>query len=165
MRITKLDTWWEEHSAGRRYDRGPMYFWMMLASFLTSISMILTGPVPNGSISELTFLEQSVLSWVLFLGSGLSVFSAMTGSRFWFPNWSRVKSYGMGLIGVPLVTSAYLFYAYAIVLGTENWQSALGGTLVPCLALGAAINGVYFFLEIRRIQRNVQFLKEIDPDV
>ncbi|AKU45332.1 hypothetical protein MADRUGA_42 [Mycobacterium phage Madruga] len=163
--IEYLDAWWEKNSSQRRYDRGPMYFWVMFASLLTAISMILTGPIPNGSISELNESEQIILAWTLLVGATISTFASLTGSRFLFPHWTRVKSYSVGLIGVPLVSSSFSFYAYALYINTANITSGLSGTLVPCLALGSAINGVYFFLEIRRIQRNVKFLKETDPYV
>ena len=163
--VHKLDNWWETHSAGRRYDRGPMYFWMMVACMITGLSLLIIGPTPQGSIDKLDDGLEKVLAVLLFSGSAVCTFAATTGSRFWFPRWSRVLSYGVGLVGLPIVISSLMFYAYAVSNNTDNFTSALGGAFALLLALGAAINGVYFWLEMRRITRNVKFIKETDPDV
>jgi hypothetical protein len=163
--IHKLDDWWETHSAGRRYDRGPMYFWMMVAALITGISLIILGPSPTGPVSKTDPSVQNILAWILTIGAGASTFAASTGSRFWFPRWSRVLSYGVGMVGIPLVCASMLFYGYAVLQNTPNFLSTVGGAFCPLLALGAAINAVYFYLEVRRINRNVVKIKEIDPDV
>lgn len=163
MVLKKLDAWWEAHSAGRRYDRGPMYFWTMVASLINGFSMILIGPSPNISVSELNDLEQKLLAWTLFIGSAIAVFAATTGSRFWFPNFTRVQSYMVGLLGIPLVTASYLFYSYAIAMEVQDFTSALGGVLIFCVAIGTIINGLFFYLETRRIIHNLKFIKGANP--
>lgn len=159
MSLTKLDEWWEGRFAVRRYDRGPMYICMMIAVMLTAISIIILGPVPESSISELSSDLQKTLSTILLIGGVTCTIGSLLGSRFFFPGFSVVRSYGIGLIGIPLVASSMFFYGYAVMINTNNFASALGGTFAPLLGIGAAMNGVYFLLEIRRIQRNMEAIQ------
>jgi hypothetical protein len=160
--IERLDGWWTRHSDFRRYDRGPMYLTMMIALMFSAVSMLIQGPVPGSNLEELSEITQTMLALFLFAGSGLCVFGATVGSKYWFPRWGRIRSYRVGICGVPAVVTSLGFYSYAIYAGAVNVASALGGTLGPLMTLGTLINGFYFYLETRRIERNIVLVKKIE---
>ena len=163
--INKLDAMWERHYLNRRHDHGPMYVTMMIACFLTAVSMILLGPIPNSAISELSSLTQAILSWMLLVGAVLCLCGASIGSHFFFPRCSRRIAYQIAVIGIPLVVACMVFYSYAVMLNAGGFYASLGSSLGALLGLGAAINGVNFVLEIRRIERNLVTIHKMDSEL
>lgn len=151
--VELADHWWRTRK--RRYDRGPVYMAMILALWFTSISMILIGPVPDSSISELSSSTQRMLSISLFLGSSICLIGASSGSRYFLDSWKITKSYQWAIIGMPFIATSIGFYGYAVYVHTPNWASALGATLAPLLGMGGCFNSIFIWLESRRIEANV----------
>lgn len=156
--------WWSHASDERRYDHGPMYVTTMLALWFTSISMILLGPTPTGPISDLSEITQIMLSDLLLMGSTTCLIGSASGTHLLFRKWKRTRCYNWGIVGIPMVCTTIIFYGYAVAVNTQNFASALGGTLGPFLGIGCAVNGFYLWLEIRRIERNVEKLKQLETD-
>lgn len=124
--------------------------------------MILLGPVPDSSISELSATTQKMLSLSLFVGSAICLFGSATGSRFFFRNWKRTKSYQYAVVGMPFVATSIMFYGYAVYVHTPNWISAVGATLGPLLGVGGVINSTFVWLESRRIRDKVEAIRSGD---
>ena len=156
----KIDSWWTRHSDGRRYDRGPMYLCVLAGMFLYAFSMLLKGPVPQGSVdSALNTSTQAMLSTSIVIGAASMLFGSAAGSRFFFPKWQRTRCYQVGIAGVPISVTGLIIYSWAIISETQNFLSAMGGAMTPLMAIGLSVNGFYFTLEIRRIERNVDVIK------
>lgn len=154
--MNRLDIWWlKKETTGPRYDRGPMYMCMMIALLCSSISLFLWGPVPGSNIQkDLSQFTQILLAGMLMLGSSICLFGAASGSLV-AKKWSRRQSYNCGIAGMPAVLASLIFYTWAIYAGSTNIASGLGATLSPLLAIGTILNGLIFWLEKRRIQRNI----------
>lgn len=156
----KIDGWWTRHSDGRRYDRGPMYLSVLVGLFLTAISMLLQGPTPTGPISAaLDAASQTTLATSMLIGTGSMLFGSAAGARFFFPKWQRTRCYQVGIAGVPISVTGLVMYSWATITETPNFLSAMGGAMTPLMAIGLSVNGFYFTLEIRRIERNVNVIK------
>jgi hypothetical protein len=162
--MNRLDLWWTNHEKTRRYDHSPMYVCMMIALSLSGISLFLWGPAEGSSLALLDIGIQLLFAGMLMFGSLICLFGSATGTKYFFKNWSQRRSYRIGISGVPAVVTSLLFYTISVYSAAQNIQSSLGGTLTPLLCLGATLNGIYFQLEVRRIERNVDRLTEGEYD-
>jgi hypothetical protein len=161
--MNRFDSWWTDHEKTRRYDHGPMYVCMMLALSLSGASLFLWGPAEGSSLAQLDKVMQLFFAGMLMFGSFICLLGSATGTKYFFKNCNQRRSYRIGIAGLPTVVTSLVFYTISIYSAAQNIQSSLGGTLTPLLCVGAALNGVYFQLEVRRIERNLDRLKE-DPD-
>jgi len=159
--VTFLDRWWTKVVENRRFDHGFMYVCIMIVLFCLGLSMSILGPVPGSTISSLSEGAQNFLASMLTLGSLIAIVGIFSGSRFFFPTWSRRRTYRFGIASAPIICACLIFYSIAIFSGTPNWPSALGGVFAPLACVGVGLNAISFGLEIRRIARNADKIDAI----
>lgn len=150
-----LDNWWTNQAPRHRLDRGPTYICNMIPIWLYSLSTILFGPVPNSSVAELPDYIQIMLSLCIFMGATICLYGTCR------PGLDPRFSYKLGYSAAPATSLGLFVYGWAIISGTPNWTSALGGLVGPFMGLGAALNAIGFWLEIRRLSR-VDAAQKID---
>lgn len=152
--IEALDHWWFRVSPDRRLDRNAGNIAMLIGLMCPSLAIILTGPVPNSTLTAMPDWLQVWMCAFIFLGCGIKLHGALSGSRWWFPHKKLKDSYSMGFIGAPFAASGLWVYGWFILANTPNLFSALGGVLTPILGVGIGFQAVLYWLEWRRITRN-----------
>lgn len=152
--IHSLDDWWAAAALVHRLDHNPANFCMIVGLLLSSLSIILQGPTPSSTLSMMSPELQIAMCTCIFSGLGIKLHGVFSHTRFWFPKKSLRKCYQNGYTGAPLATSGMLVYGYYIVSNTPTWLSALGSVLVGFLGIGVGAQGILYWLEARRIERN-----------
>ncbi|AXH46871.1 membrane protein [Mycobacterium phage Aminay] len=158
----RVDRWWSRVASDRRIDHGPMYVFVTTAMMLISLSLMLVGPVPKSSLAGLSEATQDLLAIALFLGSATCFNGLASGTRFWRPKANKLSCYQLGIAGTPAVFGSLVVYGWATIAATTSWVSAVSGVLPPAIALGAITNGITFWLEVRRIRRNMATIRRDD---
>lgn len=150
--IARMDDWWEKHAATHRLDRNPANFCMLLGLVLSSLSIILRGPVPNSALSEMGDNLQLSMCGCIFGGLCIKLYGILGHSRWFRPGMSLRKAYQKGYQGAPVAAAGMFVYAYYLEANTSTWTSALGAALTPFLGLGILLQGILYWLEARRIE-------------
>jgi hypothetical protein len=127
---------------------------MLIGLMLPTMSIILTGPVPNSALMNMPESLQIAMCCCIFLGCGMKLHGALAGRRFYFPGTSVKRCYTYGYSGAPLATVGCITYGYYILSNTDNFLSALGAISTPMFGTGITAQAVLYMLEYRRIDRN-----------
>lgn len=160
-RMTLLDRWWAE-KATRRLDRNAGNMCMLIGLMMPSLSIILQGPVPNSVLEDMSNHLQVSMCVCIFLGCGIKLHGALSGSRWYFPNTTLKSAYRYGYIGAPIATAGALVYGWYILSGTPTFLSALGGVSTPLFGIGISAQALFYWLESRRIaHREVVITREV----
>lgn len=156
--LTHTDQWWAHAAPQRRLDRNAGNLSMLLGLMLPSLSIILQGPSPNSVLVDMSDdLQITMCAWI-FLGCGIKLHGAMSGSRWYFPKTELKNSYKYGYIGAPIATAGALVYGWFILSATPTFLSALGGVSTPCFGIGISVMAVFYWLESRRIHQRERVL-------
>lgn len=135
-----------------RLDHGRMYMCVMVGLFLTSASMLIVGPVPNSTISNLNYFTQQSMALVMWLGSGMCIYGFLCGTRCFRPKADIRDSYlmakwSMAAIGVSLGT-----YVVAIFINYGDLiLSTIGGSIAASILVGGFWNAWDFANEVDRL--------------
>lgn len=148
-----LDDWWGLQAPKHRLDRGPSYICNMIPIWLYSLSTILFGPVPNSSVAELPDYLQMMLAFCIFMGATICLYGTIK------PRADPRYSYRLGYSAAPATSIGLFVYGWAIINDTPNWTSAFAGLVGPFMGIGALLNALGFWLEIRRLNRVDAVLK------
>lgn len=74
---------------------------------------------------------------MLALGAGLCLLGAAIGTRLFFPHARRALSYGLELLGLPLIILAMAWYTWAASDTSNLLLAALGGGLGLCIEIAS----------------------------
>jgi hypothetical protein len=151
--LDRLDTWWATISPRRRLDRSAGNMFMLIGLMLPSLAIVLQGPVPNSALEDMPDYLQVGMCGCIFVGCGIKLHGALSGSRWYFPRTSLKKAYRWGYTGAPMATVGCWAYGWFILAGTPNFLSALGGVATPMFGLGISLQALFYWLESRRIDR------------
>src|SRR6476661_402383 len=102
--IKAMDDWWTRTSPQRRLDRNAGNMAMLIGLMLPTLSIVLQGPPPNSALDGMGTHLQISMCACIFLGCGIKLHGALSGSRWWFPKTKLAQSYRWGYIGAPLAT-------------------------------------------------------------
>lgn len=160
--IQTLDHWWGVQQPKHRLDRGPGYLCPMIPLWFYSASITIYGPVPNSTVAELSNLIQVLLGLAILIGCTIGLFGSLLGSKFLWPHIDVRRCYQLGYQGAPATAIGLLVYGIAIIHDTPNWTSAFGGMIAPAVGLSVLLNGLGFWLEVRRLNRVEVAQKELD---
>lgn len=160
MILRRLDQWWTRVSPERRLDRSPANICMLIGLMLPALSIILQGPVPNSVLDDMPVWLQIAMCIAIFVGCGIKLHGALSGSRWYFPNTKLLKSYRWGYTGAPAASTGAFVYGWFILSGTPTFLSAMGGVSTPMFGLGISLQAGLYWLESRRIERNERILTE-----
>jgi hypothetical protein len=158
--LARLDHWWSQTSPRRRLDRNAGNMCMLIGLMLPSLSIILQGPTPNSVLEDMPTGLQLAMCACIFIGCGIKLHGALSGSRWYLPRTPLKTSYRWGYTGAPAATMGAFVYGYFILSGTPTFLSALGGVSTPMFGLGISLQAVLYWLESRRIDRNERILTE-----
>jgi hypothetical protein len=139
-----------------RLDHGPMYICVIVALFLWSLSLLIAGPVRYSIIDELNDTAQNWLGGGIFIGSSMCLTGIVLGTRFVRPHIDIRTCYAWGAAGTPAISIAVWVYFWAAVAGSLSpvlsGMSSAFSLLVP---VGVVWNAINFWIERRRIERNI----------
>lgn len=74
---------------------------------------------------------------MLALGAGLCLLGSAIGTRLFFPHARRASSYGLELLGLPLIILAMAWYTWAASDTSNLLLAALGGGLGLCIEIAS----------------------------
>ncbi|AYN57982.1 membrane protein [Mycobacterium phage Fowlmouth] len=145
-----------------RLDHGRMYVCVVVGLFLTSLSMIVLGPLPDSTISNLNEFTQTSMAFVLFLGSLSCIIGMSRGTRFFFPRADLRDSYLIAKWSIPGVVASLGTYVIAILVNYGSiWLSALSGSIGASIVIGSLWNAWDFANEIDRLDEELK--NEVEP--
>lgn len=159
--VKDLDNWWFRVSPNRRLDRNAGNMFMLVGLMFPTAAIVIVGPVPNSALSGMPEWLQMWMCAFIFGGCATKLHGALSGFKYYRPKTTVKQAYSYGFIGAPFATSGLLVYGYFILANTPNWVAAVSGILTPMLGLGIGLQGVFYWLEFRRIQRNEDSMIEI----
>lgn len=137
-----------------------MYVCGMLGFFTWSLSLMVIGPIPNSTISELSDSIQDMLAASIFIGSGVCLSGSLIGTRFLRPKADVRLSYKFALWGIPAISGSIGVYVWAIIHDTGSfWLSAYAGSIGLFLCIGVLLNGIDIAFEIARLNDEIEFMK------
>src|SRR5690348_9601538 len=93
-----LDAWWARSSPERRLDRNAGNMCMLIGLMLPALSIVLQGPPPNSVLLGMGPHLQIAMCACIFIGCGIKLHGALSGSRWYFPKTKRAQSYRWGYI-------------------------------------------------------------------
>lgn len=163
--IEWLDLWWSINSPKRRIDHNAANLYMLAALILSSLSIVLQGPVPSSVLEDMPDGLQVAMCACISIGCSIKLHGALSGSRWYFPKTRLKKSYRWGYTGAPMATVGCLVYGWFILSGTDTFLSALGGVATPLFGIGISHQAVLYWLESRRIAHNEHALIEQAKEV
>lgn len=135
-----------------RLDHGRMYMCVMMGLWMTSTSMILVGPVPNSTISNLNTFTQVSMACVLWIGSALCIFGYLSGTRHFRRKTDLRDCYQLAKWSVPAIGVSLGTYVWSIFSSYGNLLlSALGGSIGASILVGSLWNAWDFANEIDRL--------------
>jgi hypothetical protein len=144
------------HKPPVRLDHGRMYMCVTVGLWITSLSLILVGPVPNSTISNLNVFTQMSMAVVMFLGSTAKIIGFLRGTRFLRPDADIRDSYLIAMWAILATNTGLSVYVIAIFMNYGNFLlSTMGGSLGLSMVIGALWNAWDFRSEIHRI--NAEF--------
>lgn len=149
-----MDRWWERVSPQRRIDFNLGNMFMLLGLLFPSLSIMLQGPVPNSTLSEMPEWLQVFMCVLIFFGCGMKLHGALAHRRFYFCNTSLKRCYRYGVAGAPAATSGLLVYGYFLLSSTPTFLSAMSTMGTTFFGIGISGQAVLYWLEARRIERN-----------
>lgn len=100
---------------------------------LTSIYLIQTDPLMDYIGNRLEF----VLDLMLAAGSGICLFAACLGTRWFFPCTPKRIPYTLHMVGLPLIIITLAAYTFASSLNPNLVLVTLGGALGLCLEIAS----------------------------
>lgn len=109
---------------GGRPDRSPFYVCIMWSLFVSSLIMLITGPMHPSVIDAMDPFVQRVMSAGLFLGSGICLTGSLRGSRFFQPTADLRDCYQMAVLATPANVSTLTVYTLAVG-NTVHWNPKL----------------------------------------
>lgn len=150
----RLDRWWDRKAASRRIDRNAANMCMLIGLMLSTLSIILQGPVPNSLLDNMEPELQIAMCTCIFGGCALKLHGALSGMRFYFPKTPVARCYRYGVSGAGPAFAGMCVYGYFILSNTQTFLSALGGVATPMFGVGLLIQAGFYWLEARRIESN-----------
>ncbi|AVD99647.1 membrane protein [Mycobacterium phage Cuke] len=140
-----------------RLDHGRMYMCVTVGLFLTSLSMIMLGPLPNSTISRLSEFTQTSMAYVLSLCSATCLVGIFRGTRFFMPRADLRDSYLMAKWSIPGIGASLGTYVVAIFVNYGSiWLSTVSGSIGASILIGSLWNGWDFANEIDRLDAELK---------
>lgn len=144
-----------------RLDHGRMYMWIMGGLFTLSMGLVIYGPIPNTSLSELPNDVQNLLNLAMFLGSSICIYGILRGEYGLVARKGDIRvSYNLAISGAPAVVASLGTYCYALFDAGNFVPSALSAVISVAI-IGGTIQNVWDFRNERnRITRNIELLRK-----
>jgi hypothetical protein len=126
-----------------------MYMCIMVSLWMTATSMLILGPVPNSTLSNLDFFTQQSMACVLWVGSTMTIAGFLRGTRIWKRHADIRDSYELAKWSIVAIGVSMGVYVTAVFLNYGNFLlSALGGSIGLGILIGSLWNAWDFANEI-----------------
>lgn len=143
-----------------RLDHGRMYMWIMGGLFTLSLGLVINGPIPNTSLSELSNGVQNLLNGAMFLGSSICIYGIIRGEQGIIARKGDIRiSYDLAMSGAPAIVASLGTYCYALFDAGNFVPSALSAVISVSIIGGTLQNVWDFRNERNRITRNIELLR------
>lgn len=156
--IRALDDWWFRVSPNRRLDRNMGNLCMLIGLIFPTFVIMVRGPAPSTALHAMPKWLQAWMCGFIFFGCLIKLHGVLSGTRWYFPHSTVKRCYSYGFIGAPIASSGLLVYGYFLISAVPNWIAAISATLTPMLGLGIGFQGIVYWLEWRRIDRNEEIM-------
>jgi hypothetical protein len=153
--LKRLEIAWSEWSKKRRIDSNFGNLFMLVGLMAPALSIVMNGPVPSSSLADMSDLLQILMCTFMFIGCGTKLFGALAGRRWFFNRMPLWTCYRLGVTGAFFASPAGWVYGYYLFNNTPNAWSAVAAVSTPCFATGIALQAVLYWLEARRLERNM----------
>lgn len=133
-----------------------MYLTVTVGLWLTALSLILIGPVPNSTISQLSSTTQMAMAVVMFCGTTVKIHGFLSGTKYFMPHRDIRDCYAQAAWAIIATNTGLAVYVLAIISYYGSWLlSTLGGALGLSMIAGAIWNAWDFYVEIHRLTRQL----------
>lgn len=146
-----IDRWWLGNAG--RLDRNPFYVCIIVGLQYLSFSIMLDPTPPRSVVQDAPRPLQIGMCGCMFIGSLIAVYGLATGSKYFRRNTKRSTSYKYAYTAMPATVAGMSYYTLLIILSSEDLFDLMARCIIPLLGVAHLIYGVYFWLEVRRIER------------
>lgn len=144
-----------------RLDHSRMYICVTFGLWITSLSLILVGPVPNSTISNLNEFTQMSMAGVIFVGTSIKLHGIISGTRFYKPNRDPRDYYSQAKWAAVATNVSMGVYVWSIFnYYGDLLLSTMGGSLGLFIVIGGFWTSWDFANEIDRL--NTHFHREVN---
>lgn len=140
-----------------------MYMTVTVGLWLTALSLLLVGPSPSSTVSQLNYATQMAMAAVIFFGTSVKIHGFLSGTRLLMPKRDLRDCYAQAAWAVIATNVGLGVYVGSIIVYYNDFLlSVLGGSIGIAMIVGALWNAWDFYTEIYRLTSTLN--EEALPD-